>query len=244
VCQRSLSDVLRVSHSVARHPARLAAARGNRPSPWRACMPSRRDDHHNVPSLSDTTRRFSLAIGTLRGSPGAGPVLSRRIMARSFVGLHGSPRWGRQRTGAGVGKDVRICMMIGRCGGEKPYVPVVYGRGRMKPCLTGPVKMRQDGCRMPSRFGVLARPRRPTSRWLARASGRKPCPRRSGQGRLAWCGAGESVRLGPRHPLAGELTGLRPSPPSRGVVAGVSERGSGRSVTVALCAPLCDRLWR
>jgi len=27
-------------------------------------------------------------------------------------------------------------------------------------------------------------------------------------------------------------------------VAGVSERGSGRSVTVALCAPLCDRLWR
>jgi hypothetical protein len=34
----------------------------------------------------------------------------------------------------------------------------------------------------------------------------------------------------------------QPSKPWRG--GGVSEKGSGRSVTVALCAPLCDRLWR
>jgi hypothetical protein len=30
-------------------------------------------------------------------------------MARSFAGSHGSPQWGRQRAGTGVGKDVRIC---------------------------------------------------------------------------------------------------------------------------------------
>jgi integrase len=40
------------------------------------------------------------------------------------------------------------------------------------------------------------------------------------------------------------LTGLRPGPPSHGGGGGVSERGSGRSETVALCAPLCDRRWR
>jgi len=32
----------------------------------------------------------------------------------------------------------------------------------MEPCLTEPVEMRQAGYPMPSRFGVLARPRRPT----------------------------------------------------------------------------------
>jgi hypothetical protein len=38
--------------------------------------------------------------------------------------------------------------------------------------------------------------------------------------------------------------GASPQPAEPWRRGGVSERGSGRCVTVALCAPLCDRLWR
>jgi hypothetical protein len=38
--------------------------------------------------------------------------------------------------------------------------------------------------------------------------------------------------------------GASPQPAKPWGGGGVSGRGSGRSVTVALCAPLCDRRWR
>ena len=46
------------------------------------------------------------------------------------------------------------------------------------------------------------------------------------------------VSLVDRQALLEELTGLRPSPPSRVVPADVRDEGSGRCLTVALCVPL------
>ena len=55
-------------------------------------------------------------------------------------------------------------------------------------------------------------------------------------------GKQNALRRPARRPL--NANGAPPPPAKPWRRGGVSERGSGRSETVALCAPLCDRRWR